>query len=116
MLLLALTAVIHLYAALQMCFTQCFYDCQGDLNLFCFALVHQCVRDRTDEAHVEETEAEVLTTSIVSIERWRFAKPLRSLSKSASRGSVIVKPHWFLEDVQFQRTSSATMHDCEMTV
>ena len=40
-----------------------------------FALVHQRVRDRTDEAHVDsEAEAKVLVFCVVSIECRRFAE------------------------------------------
>ena len=53
--------VVHLYAALQMCFTQRFHSCQGDRISFRFAPVHQRVRDRTDEGHVDsEAGAEIL--------------------------------------------------------
>ena len=51
------------------------YGCQGNLILFLFALVHQRVKDRTDEAHVDsEAEAKVLIVCIVSIERGRLAQ------------------------------------------
>ena len=55
-------------------------------------IVHQRVRDRTDETHVDsETEATSLDTlaSFPSNEGG-LAQPLKSLSSSASRGFVIV--------------------------
>ena len=75
-----------------MCFTQCSHCDQSEMIPFRFALVHQRSRDRTDEAHVDsEAEAKVLTIYVVSIERRRLAQASRSLSSSASRGSVIVE-------------------------
>ena len=66
--------VIHLYAALHMSSPQRFHCCQGDRISFGFALVHQCVRDRADEAHVDsEAEAKFLIICTVSIERRRLA-------------------------------------------
>ena len=65
-----------------MCFTQRSHGGRGDLIPFCFALVHQRVRDHTDEAHVDsEAGAEVLIISIVSIERWRLAQASRVLEQ-----------------------------------
>ena len=60
--------LVHLYAALQVCVAQRFHSCQGDRIPLHFALVHQRVSNRTDEAHVG-AEAKVLILCIVSIER-----------------------------------------------
>ena len=65
-----------------MWFTQRLHGCQANLIPFCFALVHQRVRHRTDEAHVDsETEAEVLIVCTVSIERWRLAQSSQLLEQ-----------------------------------
>ena len=82
---------------------------------FCFAFLHQRLRGRTDDAHVESKgEAKVLVFCIVSIERWRFAKALKSSlhpkvpplgSSALLRGSLV-----------HQGTGSATMYDYKMTV
>ena len=54
-----------------------------------FASVHQLLSDCADEAHVDsEAEAKILILCIVSIEGG-MPRPLRSLSNSASRDSVI---------------------------
>ena len=64
---------MHLYASFQKCFAQHSHSCQGDLIPFDFALVHQRVRDRTGEDHVDsEAEAEIFIIRVVSIERWRL--------------------------------------------
>ena len=66
---------INLYAAFQMCFTQRFRGCQGCMIPFFFALVHQRVRHRTADAHVDsKAEAKVLIVSVVPIERLRLAQ------------------------------------------
>ena len=65
-----------------MCFTQRFHGRQSDLIPFCFALVHQRVRDRKDQAHVDsETVAEALIISIVSVERWWLAQASQVLEQ-----------------------------------
>ena len=65
-----------------MCFTKRFYGRQGDLIPFCFALVHQRVRDRRDQAHVDsETVAEALIISTVSVGRWWLAQASQVLEQ-----------------------------------
>ena len=85
---------MHLYAAFQMCITQRFHCCQGNLIPFCFSLVHQLLRDCADEAHVDsEAEAKLMVLCIVSIERRRLALASQVL---ASRGSAVFKVLWRL--------------------
>ena len=63
-----------------MCFTQRFQGCLGDLIPLCFVFVHQRVRDRTADAHVD-SKARVLIISVVSIERWRLAQACQFLEQ-----------------------------------
>ena len=55
--------VIHLYATLQMCFTQRLHCYQGSMTPFLFVLVHQRVRNRTDETHVEHNPEDKMDKS-----------------------------------------------------
>ena len=74
--------IIHLHAALQVCFSQSSHCCQGDRIPLDFASVHQCVRNRTDEAHVYfEAESKVSVLCIVSIERRRLAQASQVLEQ-----------------------------------
>ena len=55
---------------------------QGDRISLDFALVHQRVRDHTDEAHVDsEAEAKVLILCVVSIEQRWLAQPSQVLEQ-----------------------------------
>ena len=85
--------IVHLYAALQVCIAPAISVlCQGDRIPLDFALVHQRLRDCVDEAHVDsEAETKVLMLCIVSVERCGLPRPLRSLSSSALRASVIIE-------------------------
>ena len=60
-----------------MCIAQRFHCCQGDRIPLDFARIHQRMRDRTDEAHVNsEAEAKVLILCVVYIERRWLAQAL----------------------------------------
>ena len=84
--------VLHLYAALQMCFSHRFHSCQGDRISFGFALVHQHVRKRADEAHVAlEAEAQFLIICVVSIERQGLAQASQVLELCGIKSSAIVQ-------------------------
>ena len=79
------------------------------------SVLHQRVRHRTDEAHVDsETESTVLIICVPS-NVGGLPRPFRSLRKSASRGSVLVKRghNRPSADLRFQRTGSAAMHDLQ---
>ena len=79
-----------------------FHSRQGNLIPFCHALVHQRVRDRTDEAHVDsEAEAKLLILCVVSIERWRLVQAPQVLEQVG---------------ILVQRTGSANVHEYKMTV
>ena len=72
----------HLHATLQVCFAQRSHGSQGDRFSLDFACVHQFVRNRTDEAHVDsEAEAKVLILCIVSNERRRLAQASQVLEQ-----------------------------------
>ena len=90
-----------------MCSAKRHHCYQGD-RIPLFAIVHQRVRDRTDEAHVDsEAEATVLILCVVSIERRWLARALLSLSSSASRGFVIVGILSRLRESAFHRLRSS---------
>ena len=74
--------MLHRYAALQVCIAQRCHCHQGDRISLDFPLVHQRVRDRTDEAHVDsEAEAKVLILCAVSIERRWLPQPSQVLEQ-----------------------------------
>ena len=90
-----------------------FHSRQGNLIPFCHALVHQRVRDRTDEAHVDsEAEAKVLILCVVSIERWRLVQAPRVLEQVG----IQKFRHCEATVLQVHRTGSANMHEYKMTV
>ena len=90
-----------------------FHSRQGNLIPSCYALVHQRVRDLTDEAHVDsEAETKVLIICVVSIERWRLVQAPQVLEQVGiekfrhCEATVLLVP----------RTGSASMHEYKMTV
>ena len=71
-----------MYAALGVCSAKRHHCDQGDRIPLNFAIIHQRVRDRTDEAHVDwEAEATVLILCVVSIERRWLAQASQVLEQ-----------------------------------
>ena len=91
---------------------QRFHCYQGDPIALDFALVHQRVRDRTDEPHVDsEAEEKVLILCVVSIERRWLAQASQVLEQFG-----IKRFRHSGDSVRFQRTGSATMYEYKMTI
>ena len=93
--------IVHLYAALQVCIAQRFHCCQGDRIPLDFALVHQRVRDRTNEAHVGSRGSNpgVFNRGQSQISRPKgkpsqFPAPEPDKATTQPRHDEIAKHHW----------------------
>ena len=109
---------VHLYAALQVCIAQRFHCYLGNRISLDFALVHQRVRDRTDDAHVDsEAGTGVLTLCVVSIERRRLAQASQVLEQFGIQMFRQSRDSTASSSIDgSQQTGPATMYEYNMTV
>ena len=108
---------MYLFAAFQRWFTQRSHGCQGNRISFRCTSVHQRVRDRTDESHVDsEADAKVQILCSMSIERWRLAQASQVLESLRPEVLHHCEATVLLRRSAVQRTGSATMYEYMMTV